>query len=327
MWNSAKSRLVTGIVLFTGIVAFSGGCANKEQAVNLYVDAVMLAEQGQNNQALDRLNEAVRINKKFSLAYSLLGDVYAKLAEYEKSAAAYEQATQLNPWSFKDHFGLGKVYEVMDNFADAVKAYARACELDPEHFEAHLSAAKTYYKLKDYGSAMVYGERAEQINANSPDVHELFGDIYETQQDYTRAIDSYKRALEVDSNDADVMASLGVIYLKTGRIGPANELLKNAVRIAPSPFIYKHLGYSYLKLAEFDNAIEGYKKAIELDSGNWDAHRGLGVAYILKGRDEDGYVEEEMRKLAVQHWNLSLDINPTQPNRNGLEKYINIYSR
>ena len=86
---------ITGIIL-----VFFGGCAKKEGAVGLYVDAVTLREFNENQKAVEKLNSAVKINDRFSLAYSLLGEIYQEMKEYEKSAASYQKATELNPWSF-----------------------------------------------------------------------------------------------------------------------------------------------------------------------------------------------------------------------------------
>ncbi|MHC4412595.1 MAG: tetratricopeptide repeat protein, partial [Planctomycetota bacterium] len=126
------------VVICIGLVSllpvFSVGCA-QQKAVDLYVDAVMYREQDENEKAIEKLNSAVKANRKFSIAYSLLGEIYQEINDYEKSAASYEKATELNPWSFKDYFNLGGVYHLMKRFTEAIRAYTRACELEPDHFK------------------------------------------------------------------------------------------------------------------------------------------------------------------------------------------------
>jgi tetratricopeptide (TPR) repeat protein len=103
------------LICLTAMALFCSGCAQQQdKAVDLYVDAVMYKEFQQNDLAIEKLNSAVKENKKFSLAYSLLGDIYQEMKEYEKSANSYEMAAELNPWSFRDYFSLGKVYEIME---------------------------------------------------------------------------------------------------------------------------------------------------------------------------------------------------------------------
>ena len=343
---------ITGLLL-------SGGCAQKQQAVDLYVDAVMLREFNENEMAVEKLNSAIQLNKNFSLAYSLLGEIYQEMEDYEKSAVSYENSTRLNPWSFKDYFNLGRVYQIMREFAQAVKAYARACELKPDHLEAHVGATKSYYEIEDYNNALVYGERAEQIDPNVGEIQKILGNIYESRKDYYRAIRSYKRALEIDSKDPKIMLSLAVAYLRTNRHEPAKELLTSVIQIQPNNnSAYQYLGYCYLRLnaqamvsykktleTDSDNtelltslkedarkavgeAIESYNRAIEINDEDWEAYRGLGVAYMLRAlNNKDETLKAKLREKAIQQWRLSLDIKPNQPRREGLLKLIEKYSK
>ncbi len=353
--KSNRFLVIMGIIALAAV----GGCANNsEQAIDLYVDAVALDEMDQQQAAIDKLNQAVSVNKSFSLGYSLLGEIYMKMQQYDNSAAAYEKATELNPWSFKDFFNLGRVYELMERFAEAVKAYGRAVELEPQDLQANIGVARSYYKIDDYPNASRFAEQAEQLAPNDSEVHELLGDIYGKTNDYEQAIPSYKRALELDSNNPDIMTSLAVAYLKTKRPSPAYELLKSVVQIQPAnEQAYKYLGYVSLVLyledknayeAELQNAspdqvmldslkrsmtnyldesVASYEKAVALDEQDWDAHRGLGVAYIWKATTAAGGIDEALKEKALQQWRKSLEINPQQTHRETLLRYIRVYSR
>jgi tetratricopeptide (TPR) repeat protein len=216
----------------------------------------------------------------------------------------------------------------MKKFAQAVRAYVKACEFKPSHFYAHLNAAKCYYKIEDYNNALTYGNRAEKINPDIGDLQKLLGDIYDSQKDYESATRSYKRALEIDSSNPEIMTSLAVAYLRTNRNEPARDLLKSVVQIQPdNNKAYKHLGYCYLLLKDLDESIRSYKKAIDADDNDWDARRGLGVAYIMKGKREDGTVDERAKQDAIEQWRKSLEINPDQPRREKLLKLVEHYSK
>jgi len=357
MSNSETIRFVICICLTSIVLLIATGCASKPKAVDLYVDAVMLKGFDENEKAVEKLNSAVELNKDFSLAYSLLGEIYQEIKDYEKSATAYENATKLNQWSFKDYFNLGRVYQIMKKFALAVKAYTIACELKPEHLAANVNAAKCYYEIEDYNNALVYGGRAEQIDPNASEVQSLLGDIYESQKNYGRAVCSYKRAMEKNSKNVSVMTSLAVTYLKTDRNSSAEELLNSVIQIDPNNnTAYKYLGYCHLMFyeqttKEYKNvpsqdsnslaasrlfydmksavgqSIESYSRAIEIDDKDWDAHRGLGVAYMLKAKNKDGTTDELMKQKAVRQWQLSLQIKPDQPRHERLLKLIQVYSK
>lgn len=123
------------------------------------------------------------------------------------------------------------------------------------------------------------------------------------------------------------MTSLAVTYLRTGRMSIAKDLLTLVIQIQPNNnTAYKHLGFCFLQLKEVNESVESYSKAIEIDSNDWDSHRGLGVAYMLKGKNEDGTIDETLKTMALKQWRLSLEINPNQPKSERLLKLIQHYS-
>jgi len=162
---------------FVLLVLFNCGCAQPEKAIKEYTNAVMFYELDQNEMAVQKLESAIRADKKFPLAYSLLGEIYSEQKTYEKSAEAYEKAVELNPWSFRDNFNLGHVYEKMNEFAKAVEAYVQACETKPEHVQCHANAARCYYLIKDYKNALLYGQRAVQLDPDVQQIQEMLRDI------------------------------------------------------------------------------------------------------------------------------------------------------
>lgn len=302
---------------------------DESEAVRLYVDAMMLNDIQKWDQAIRSLNDAIKYAPDFSLAYSFKGDIYKFSEQYEKSADAYQQAAEIDPWSFKDFFNLGKVSQIIEQFSRAVNAYVNACELEPDHYGSHFGAAKCYYELEDYDSAFDYSQRAKEIDPNAADPDVLLGDIYETNGDHVAAVDSYRRALEIEGNKPRTMVSLAISYTKMRRFAAAEELLSSAIELDPSDNVaFQYLGFIQLQLHKenLDMAIDSYFKAIELEENDWMAHKGLGVVYMLKSlkeaKEDNSEVAEAFKAEALAQWNTSMQINPDQPElSNLLSKY------
>ncbi|MDD5458284.1 MAG: tetratricopeptide repeat protein [Phycisphaerae bacterium] len=349
----AKHIKLCALSLFGFIVAFSG-CVTppQPQIMDLYVDAVVLQET-KPKEAVEKLNQAVRINDKFFLAWSLMGDIYKSVKEYESAVSAYDRATELNPWSFKDYFELGRTYQLMENFIMAVKAYGRALEINPDDYKANLYNAQSYFAINDYQNALEYGQKAARLDPNETEALVLVGEIYDETKDYHKAIAAYKRAIENDSTNTKVMTHLAAAYLKTDRVEPAVELLDEVrQRVPANNRAFQYLGYANLMLygravkeynqtaeqgqdvsllqeqmSEYlDKAITNYHQSLRIDQNDWEAHRGLGVAYVLMNKKVGGMLGRSYKKKAVEHWRTSLDIKPEQPNRTGLLKLIDKYS-
>jgi tetratricopeptide (TPR) repeat protein len=360
MFQRSYAGLITTTLITCALLSVFTGCQSRfgkgGSPVDLYVDAVTLHETGHPNQAVDKLDAAIKKQEDFSQAWSLKGDIYQQTKQYEKSAEAYQKATDLNAWSFHDFFNLGKVYQLMQKFAQAVGAYARACELRPDNLQAHINIAECSNKIQQYDQALQYAQHAQQIDPNAPGLQQILGDAYEGKEDYEQAITAFKRALEVDANNTDVMTSLALAYLRTNRDQPAMLLLASAVKLDPqNGKASRYLGYTYLRLYEknaseyrdllqkgtadqnqldsmvsrsdklVEKAVDSYTRAIEIDPNDWDAHRGLGVAFIIKGRKPDGSVDDLLKAKAIEQWRTSLQINPDQPRADRLRNLIAKY--
>ena len=302
------------LVLVLACLLFLAGCNEAERAAQLYTEATILNDTQEKEQAIEKLKQAIELSSEFTLAHSLMGDIYLEVGDYDKSEQAYDKATQLNDFSFHDFFNLGKVRQVLKKFELAAKAYVRACEIDPNNAPAHLNAARCYFEIKDepqaLDNAMEYSLRAKELDPNSGDVYSLLGDIYQTRKDNVLAIDSYKRSLEIEGNKPDIMISLAVSYFRAKQNDSAREVLDSVIEIdKENSLAYRYLGVYYIRANDFEKSLQNYLMAVHFNKNDWQSHKGLGVAYMLKAISEDN---SEARAMAIDHWTESMSINPRQ---------------
>ena len=177
MYGSSRAKIIIGLWLQSLILLFFAGCSRQQGVVALYVDAVTLREAGQNAMAVEKLNAAVKSDGNFTLAHSLLCEIYQEMHDYARSAAACRMAVQLNPWSFEDHFNLGWSFLAMKRPELAARAFSRACELEPDHLSANVNAAMSYYEIRDYQRALFYGKRIKQIDPNTEGIEDFISDV------------------------------------------------------------------------------------------------------------------------------------------------------
>lgn len=300
------------------------GCEQQQQALDSYIDAVMLQELNESKMAIAKLEQAVEADDRFGSANTMLARMYQRAGDYEKSAACYERAIETDPSSFEAHFQLGQVYESMSKFTKAAEVYGKACDLEGDHLEAHLGAARCFCASRDYETALTYCRRAEQIDPDSGDVQAMLGRIYQARGDYNQAIAVYLKALEHDADRPELVLGLSEAFVMTERYAQAEELLSLLTQAHPeNAAAYRCLGYCYLKLDAVDKAIEAYQRAVAIDNGDWQGHRGLGVAYMVGAlRNQD----ERLRAKAIRQWRLALDAAPNQPQSDALHRLIERFS-
>ncbi len=320
MSGATKSTIPVWLSLSLAALSLCLGCTPRQPAVDMYLDAVMLRELGQDELAVKKLNAVIAADPDFALAYAELGKAQEKLGNREKALAAFRKAAELDPWAFESHMNLAAACMRLGNYPEAAGAYARAVELDPKNLEAMLGAGECYLKAGQYVKSLVYCEQAEQTGERTGEVLRLLARVYEGQKDYEHAIRVYKRLLSSNSEDVDAMLAMAVAHMKAGQYDEARGVLISVTQMRPEDgTAFRHLGYCLVKLDDIDHAVQMYRKSIDLNKDDWQAHRGLGVAFMIKARRT---ADARLQAEALKHWRRSLSIAPSQPKHEVLEQLI-----
>ncbi|MFP4104787.1 MAG: tetratricopeptide repeat protein [Phycisphaerae bacterium] len=306
-----------------------GGCTNlnridEEEAIDHYVAGQELADKGEYDTALKELAEAVENNPSLSVAYSAMGDIHRKQGNHTLAARDYGKACDANPYSFTPHYKLARTYQLLadkstivkraeEYLRKAVDTYLRAVALKPDDYEANLNIAACYFQLRRFEMAVQYCRAAIKADNSKPGAYSNLGIIYDTQGEFYKAIAAYKDSLELDRHQPQILMNLGSTYARQGRLKAAIDAYKIAAQESPDQADpWEEIGSAYYQLEEYDQAKQAYEKAIQLDASSPLAHRGLGVVLMteyLLGQKTD----EDLRRRALQQWNLSLEEEPDQP--------------
>ena len=141
---------------------------------------------------------------------------------------------------------------------------------DDYKYEVAYFASLSAYQGKDYPNVIKYAQIAAQDTAKAKDATEILvfakKETMQTKQDTLEYIDMLKDASEKFPADNRYSAWIGDYYLQSNN---AEELSKWAdVEIAKNPqnkFAYIYKGEALRLTNKFDDAVECYKKAFEID--------------------------------------------------------------
>lgn len=320
-----KKKYILLTALFTlGLCIL--GCT-KQLAVKHYVTALSMQNADFEQDAILELQEVVQLDPEFTLAHSLLGDLYEQMGDHEMAANAYEKACELDPWEFSDHFKLGKVYQTLERFLEAIKVFSHAITLSPQDIQANYSLGVCYYQVEDYEQAEKYCKKASQLDPANDKILASLGDIHGKTGDDYKSINFYKQALELDADQPDIMVKLGMVYLKMDRFSPGKLILEKAVQMAPeNPNTHTALGYCLFKTGNTQDALTRYQATLDLDSRNTVALNGKGACkmtlYLMSVKA--GSSDEELANSALENWHQSLEIDPNQEK---IRTLINKYTK
>jgi tetratricopeptide (TPR) repeat protein len=94
-----------------------------------------------------------------------------------------------------------------------------------------------------------------------------------------------QRASELLPQDARVFSSLGAARLGQKRWNEAIESYNKAIETRPTDRDYLGRGQAYLELKEDEKAKADFAAAVNLNSGNVEAHDALGESYLASGKE------------------------------------------
>ena len=94
------------------------------------------------------------------------------------------------------------------------------------------------------------------------------------------------------SPEAEMSFNSGLTHLREGRPQLAVEDFKKAVKgDSKSPYFLKGLGLAYTQLGKYDDAVEAFRKALQVNPYYVDVRNDLGTALMLSGKRTEGKAE------------------------------------
>ena len=111
------------------------------------------------------------------------------------------------------------------------------------------------------------------------------------KKDFNAALDILKSEIVLYPEHPDLNAWLGMVHLKMDQPLKSLPYLEKAVHLSPEiPDYHNSLGYSFLFLNKFDQAINEFNNAIKLDPGYFDSLTGLCMSLAKKGDKAEAMV-------------------------------------
>jgi Tfp pilus assembly protein PilF len=242
-----------------------------------------LFQKGKFTEARAIFEEILKKDNNNAEAHSDLGILYLnrRNPEYdlEKAVDETEKAVELNPNNadFQYNYGaaLGMKTQNAGIFKKAIlapkvkKAFARAVELNPKHVQARIALAQYYIQAP----SIMGGDEEEGWK----------------QIDEVIKLDEY----------AGRTAKAGFLLLAKKNDEAENEY-KTLASSKPKDWrVWWRYGYFCMRIERYDNAIEHFKKYIELRPDTADSYQSLAEALLKKG-DVD---------LAMSNLNKSLSLD------------------
>jgi len=184
----------------------------------------------------------------------------------------------------------------------AVDLLSRAFEIDPSFAVAAYTLGVVHSSLGNRWKAAAQFRAATQLDPSYPEPYKALGDLYLSQPRrlFDQAVEAYSKAIELRPFYADAFVGLGDAKAAKSDVDGAIAAYQKALVYNPvNPRVHMSLGKIYYgEKGLYYEAVNAYKKAIELDPQSVDARMGLGDVYEEKGLYKEA-TEEYQRVIEI----------------------------
>ncbi len=228
---------------------------------------------------------------------------FVSSGEIEKSIAIYSYLLDLNNKDLYVLYELANSCFYINYFEDAIILYKIIIEEDKDYSDiSHLMIGKCYRKTNQPAKAI---EKFEDALIKYPDYKcnlillEL-AQVYYDVEDYFKSKGIFESLIYLNTGYAQVcFYYISLILVNEGRYKEAVEFHKKISCTQTFFSYYYELANLYLKCEDYQNAIDSYKKALEIEPENLKCLYRLGNTYQVS------HLYEEAIECDLRLYNLT----------------------
>ncbi len=134
-----------------------------------------LMNKGENDEALEILEKALKLDQNNIHVLNNLGLVNGNLANYKKANEYYERALGIQPNFLNAMINLAHLKEKLNLNNDAIKILKNALEFYPDNFFLNYTIATIYQFLGDFVTSTIHYKKALVSRPENTEIHRLMG--------------------------------------------------------------------------------------------------------------------------------------------------------
>ncbi len=178
----------------------------------------------------------------------------------------------------------GRLFLETHDPGEAKKLFSEALGIDGAYAPAHLGMALAANSFDP--AAVAIAKQALEIDAGLTEAHTLLAYLALEEDDTKQAHEHLDRALATKGSPLPAYALKAAIDFLAGRA--ASDWEKKALAYNPSyGEVYSTAAHFFVITRRYKEAVDLYRRAVQLDPELWDAHAQLGVNLWRLGEEAD----------------------------------------
>jgi eukaryotic-like serine/threonine-protein kinase len=209
------------------------------EAIREYTEGMAKARQGNYIDALKEFEAATKADANFALAYSMLGQTYARLGYDREAEQSASRSVDLS----------GNLSPVEKYIIQAVNAKIG----------------------NNYQKALEAYENLQRLMPNDPQLQFELGELYETHGEYDKAHAHYEKAVQADPKHLEALRGIGQAEYERGNPQGSLDYLNRALSLAVElnnrqgkAIVLHDLGEAYRMLNRPQDALQNFDQSLQI---------------------------------------------------------------
>jgi tetratricopeptide (TPR) repeat protein len=222
----------------------------------------------------------------------LLGMAHYGMGDYAGAVPYLKDATDSDSQNLNLRLTLAQSCLWSKKFQCVLDDYKEILAINADSGAAHMMAGEALDGLGRASDAIQEFEAAAKVSPQEPNVHFGLGYLLWKQHRYDEAAREFNLELQNDPSHAQAMAYLGDTEIKLGDNAAASAILEKAVK-SPGAGRIAWVDMGILEAGDHQNeqAVADFRRAIEMDPSEVDAHWRLARLYQSMGKKEEAKAE------------------------------------
>jgi rhomboid protease GluP len=252
---SEVMAIVPVIVVALAMGATVDHYRNSTEVARLLRQSARLHTAGKDEQALERIREAMRVLPNDERPHELLGQYYLEQNHVDDAIGEYQEATRLSPASPRAQLGLALAYRRKGDMAKSRQTFEKLLGENPRSAEGQRLLADLYAEQKIYADAVEHYEQALRMDPNDAATHNNLAWLLATSEDSkfrdpAKALEHARRAVDLSGGkEAAFVDTLAEAHYVNGNFQEAVKVQTRALELDPNNQEYQEHMARYRKAA------------------------------------------------------------------------------
>lgn len=238
-----------------------------------------LVKTGRYAEAIDHLQEALRLHPGIDQAQYNLGLALSKAGRPAEAIPYYQEVLRVRPDDAETLGNLGDALVKLHRAPEAVTCYETSLRIKPDGTTVQNNLGVLLLQTGQLREALLHLQEAVRLKPAYADAQNNLGNALLGLGRVDEAIAHLKAAVQADPAMADAHYNLAVVLLGLGRAEEGIGHLRQVVRLTPDDAGARAmLGDALLRLGRVQEAIPQLQEALRLNPGLTQAREGLDAA-------------------------------------------------